>query len=304
MINSRISMKSFLLGFLFTVFVFSPAHAQDYDKVRIKTIKVENNIYMLSGAGGNIGISGGSDGVFMIDDQFAPLTEKIKEAVAVISDRPIRFLINTHWHYDHTGGNEKMGETGSIIIAHENVRKRLSTEQFMSFFRRKVPPIAKSGLPVITFTGDVTFHINDDEIYVFHAANAHTDGDAIIQFRKNNVFHMGDLFFSGMYPFIDLDAGGSVNGIIAAIEQVLPKMNASTKVIPGHGPLSGRRQLVAYLGMLTTLRDRIREEIKAGKGLEDVVAARPSKDLDPEWGRGFMKADAFVRILYNDLSGK
>lgn len=304
MINSRISMKSFLLGFLFTVFVFSPAHAQDYGKVRIKTIKVENNIYMLSGAGGNIGISGGSDGVFMIDDQFAPLTEKIKEAVAVISDRPIRFLINTHWHYDHTGGNEKMGETGSIIIAHENVRKRLSTEQFMSFFRRKVSPMAKSGLPVITFTGDVTFHINDDEIYVFHVANAHTDGDAIIQFRKNNVFHMGDLFFSGMYPFIDLDAGGSVNGIIAAIEQVLPKMNASTKVIPGHGPLSGRRQLVAYLGMLTTLRDRIREEIKAGKGLEDVVAAMPSKDLDPEWGRGFMKADAFVRILYNDLSGK
>ena len=304
MIKSRTGIKGFLLVLLLTTFVFSTVHAQDYDKVRIKTVKVENNVYMLLGAGGNIGISAGSDGVFMIDDQFAPLTEKIKEAVAAINDRPIRFLINTHWHYDHTGGNEKMGTMGSIIIAHENVRKRLSTEQFMSFFKRKVPPIAKSGLPVITFTGDVTFHINDDEIHVFHVENAHTDGDAIIHFRNNNVFHMGDIFFSGMYPFIDLDAGGSVNGIIDAIKKVLPKMDGSTKVIPGHGPLSTRSQLEAYLGMLTTLRDRIGQEIKAGKSLETVLAARPTKDLDPEWGKGFMKGDPFVSILFQDLSRK
>ncbi|UCH01271.1 MAG: MBL fold metallo-hydrolase [Deltaproteobacteria bacterium] len=295
-------MKGFLLSVLFTTILFSPVNARNYDKVQIKTIKVENNVYMLIGAGGNIGISTGADGIFMIDDQFAPLTEKIKGAVAAISDRPIRFLINTHWHYDHTGGNEKLGKMGSIIIAHENVRKRLSTEQFISFFKAKVPPKAKSGLPVISFTRDVTFHINEDEIHVFHVANAHTDGDAIIHFRKNNVIHMGDIFFSGMYPFVDLDAGGSVNGIIDAIKKVLPKMDESTKVIPGHSPLSTKSQLKAYLGMLTTLRDRIRKEIKAGKSLETIVATRPTKDLDPEWNKGIIKGDAFVKILYQDLS--
>lgn len=304
MISRRISIKSCLLPFLFTMILFSPVNAQEYDKVQIKTIKVENNVYMLIGAGGNIGISAGADGVFMIDDQFAPLTEKIKKAVAAISDRPIRFLINTHWHFDHTGGNENLGKMGSIIVAHENVRKRLSTEQFISFFKRKVPPKTKSGLPVITFTEDVTFHINEDEIYVFHVANAHTDGDSIIHFRKNNVIHMGDIFFSGMYPFIDVDAGGSVNGIIDAIKKVLPKMDGSTKVIPGHGPLSTKSQLKAYLGMLATLRDRVRQEIKAGKSLKALLASKPTKDLDPEWNKGIIKGDAFVNILYQDLSRK
>ena len=300
--NHRVGIKSFLLAVFFTAVLFSPVNAQNYDKVQIKTIKVENNVYMLMGAGGNIGISAGADGVFMIDDQFAPLTEKIKGAVAAISDSPIRFLINTHWHFDHTGGNEKLGKMGSIIVAHENVRKRLSTEQFISFFKAKVPPKAKSGLPVITFAGDVTFHINEDEIYVFHVANAHTDGDAIIHFRKNNVIHMGDIFFSGTYPFIDIDAGGSVNGIIDAIKEVLPKIDGSTKVIPGHGPLSTKSQLKVYLGMLTTIRDRIRKEIKAGKSLETLLAAKPTKDLDPEWSKGMIKGDAFVNILYQDLS--
>ena len=300
----RIVVKRILLSFLFISIFTSLGFAQNFDKVQIKSKKVADGVFMLIGSGGNIGISAGVDGVFMIDDQFAPLTQKIKRAVAAISDMPIRFVINTHWHYDHTGGNEKLGEMGSIIVAHENVRKRLSTEQFLTFFNTKVPPKTKSGLPVITFTRDVTFHLNGDEIYVFHVKNAHTDGDAVIHFSKNNVVHMGDIYFSGTYPFIDLDAGGSVNGIIDAINQVLPLMNSSTQVIPGHGPLSNRSQLVAYRGMLITIRDRILKAIKAGKGLEEVLNTSPTSDFDADWGKGFIKGNAFVKILYQDLSGK
>ena len=300
----RIVVKRILLSFLFISIFTSLGFAQNFDKVQIKSKKVADGVFMLIGSGGNIGISAGVDGVFMIDDQFAPLTQKIKRAVAAISDMPIRFVINTHWHYDHTGGNEKLGEMGSIIVAHENVRKRLSTEQFLTFFNTKVPPKTKSGLPVITFTRDVTFHLNGDEIYVFHVKNAHTDGDAVIHFSKNNVVHMGDIYFSGIYPFIDLDAGGSVNGIIDAINQVLPLMNSSTQVIPGHGPLSNRSQLVAYRGMLITIRDRILKAIKAGKGLEEVLNTSPTSDFDADWGKGFIKGNAFVKILYQDLSGK
>ena len=300
----RIVVKRILLSFLFISIFTSLGFAQNFDKVQIKSKKVADGVFMLIGSGGNIGISAGVDGVFMIDDQFAPLTQKIKRAVAAISDMPIRFVINTHWHYDHTGGNEELGEMGSIIVAHENVRKRLSTEQFLTFFNTKVPPKTKSGLPVITFTRDVTFHLNGDEIYVFHVKNAHTDGDAVIHFSKNNVVHMGDIYFSGIYPFIDLDAGGSVNGIIDAINQVLPLMNSSTQVIPGHGPLSNRSQLVAYRGMLITIRDRILKAIKAGKGLEEVLNTSPTSDFDADWGKGFIKGNAFVKILYQDLSGK
>lgn len=300
----KMSVKRILQSALIITVFTSFAHAQNFDKVQLETIKVAESVYMLVGLGGNIGISAGLDGVFMIDDQFAPLTEKITRAVAAISDGPIRFVINTHWHFDHTGGNEKLGESGSIIVAHENVRKRLSTEQFMTFFKASVPPKAKSGLPVITFTRDVTFHLNGDKIHVFHVTNAHTDGDAIIHFLKNNVVHMGDIFFSGMYPFIDLDAGGSVNGIIDAINQVLPRMNSATKVIPGHGPLSSKSQLEAYRRVLTTIKDRILKEIKVGKSLEEVLITRPTKDFEAEWAKGIIKGDAFVKILYQDLSRK
>jgi glyoxylase-like metal-dependent hydrolase (beta-lactamase superfamily II) len=277
-------------------------HAQDDEKIQIKTDKVAEGIYMLTGSGGNIGVFAGEDGVFMIDDQFAPLTAKIKAAIAAVSDQPIRFLINTHWHFDHTGGNENLGETGSIIVAHENVRKRLTTEQFVEFFQKKVPPQAKAGLPVITFTGGVTFHLNGDEVYVFHVEHAHTDGDAIIHFRHANVVHMGDILFAGMYPFIDLSSGGSINGIIKALNQVLPILNDTTHVIPGHGPLSSTAELIAYRDMLTTVRDRVSKQISKGKTLEDVLTSKPTKEYDKEWGLGMIQPDPFVTILYQDLS--
>jgi glyoxylase-like metal-dependent hydrolase (beta-lactamase superfamily II) len=287
---------------LFLVLTTTSVHAQDFENIQIETIKVTEGIYMLLGRGGNIGISAGDDGVFVIDDQFAPLTNKIKETIAAITDKPIRFVINTHWHADHTGGNENLGETGSIIVAHKNVRKRLTTEQFLEFFKKTVSPLDKPGLPVITFTGDLTFHLNDDEIYVFHVGNAHTDGDAIIYFRKANVVHMGDIYFSGMYPFIDLSSGGSINGMIKAVNQVLPMLDDTTRVIPGHGPVSNTAELKTYRDMLTTVRDRISQQINKGKRLEDVLSSGATKEYDKEWGQGIIQPHQFITILYKDLS--
>jgi glyoxylase-like metal-dependent hydrolase (beta-lactamase superfamily II) len=300
-VQKKISARLVLL--VLFLLVFAPfAYGQDFSKVEIKTIKVADGVYMLVGRGGNIGVSAGEDGVFMIDDQFAPLTDKIKNAVASISDKPIRFLLNTHWHPDHTGGNENLGKGGSVIVAHENVRKRLSTEQFMASFKRTIPPKPKGGLPVITFTKDLTFHLNGDEIFVFHVNHAHTDGDSIIFFRKTNVVHMGDTFFSGFYPFIDISSGGSINGIIDGANQVLPMIDNTTKVIPGHGRLSNKESLMAYRDMLTTIRDRISKHVKAGDSLDKTLASSPTQGFDATWGKGFIKPEAFVKIVYQSLS--
>jgi glyoxylase-like metal-dependent hydrolase (beta-lactamase superfamily II) len=274
---------------------------QDFSKVEMATTKVTDGVYMLAGAGGNIGVSTGEDGVFLIDDEYAPLTDRIKTAVAAISDKPIRFLLNTHWHGDHTGGNENLGQGGVLIVAHENVRKRMSVEQFIEAFGRKVPASPKLALPVVTFTDAVTFHLNGDEIRSFHVPPAHTDGDSIIHFKAANVLHMGDCFFNGMYPFIDVSSGGSVDGMIAAANQALGLADAGTKIIPGHGPLGEREALKAFRDMLVTVRSRIEPMRVAGKTLEQVQAAKPTADLDAKWGGGFLKADVFVGIVYQSL---
>lgn len=289
---------------LLLAFVHAPltAYSDEFDKVQIATIKVTDHIYMLQGEGGNIGVCAGDDGVFMIDDQFAPLTEKIQAAIAKISDREIRFLINTHYHFDHVGGNENIGKTGSVIVAHENVRNRMNTEQFIKFFNKKIPAYPPAALPVITFTEDLKFHLNNEETHVFHVQNAHTDGDAIIYFKNANVIHTGDIYFAGIYPFIDTSAHGSVDGMIRAANTILTLINDDTKVIPGHGPLSNKAELVKYVGMLTTLRERVNNYIAAGKTLAEIEKIGPSKEFDPEWGDGFLSPADFIRILYEDLS--
>jgi cyclase len=278
--------------------------ARNFDDVRIETQKVAAGVYMLVGSGGNIAISTGEDGTFMVDDQYAPLTDKIRAAVAAVTELPVEFVINTHWHGDHTGGNEQLGEAGAVIVAHENVRKRLSTEQFMEFFERTVPPEPKAALPVITFTRDLKFHLNGEEIVVFHVAHAHTDGDAIVHFKNANVVHMGDIFFNGSYPFIDLSAGGSIVGVIAAVETVLPMLDADTRIIPGHGALSDRSGLIAYRDMLTAVRDSVSSMVEAGRSLDEVIAARPTAEFDDDWGKGFMKPEQFTKIVYTSLAGK
>jgi glyoxylase-like metal-dependent hydrolase (beta-lactamase superfamily II) len=280
----------------------SSAFGQDYDKVQIKTVKTSGNVYMLMGSGGNLGVLAGDDGVFLVDDQFAPLTKKIKDAIGKISDKEIRFLINTHWHFDHVGGNENLGETGSVIIAHENVRKRMSTDQFIEFFQKKVPASPKVALPIITFTQDLMFHLNGEDIHVFHVNNAHTDGDSIVYFRNSNVIHTGDIYFAGIYPFIDTSSHGSVNGVIDAAQHILSIIDDKTKVIPGHGSLSNKAELSAYVDMLISMRAKITKQISDGKTLEEIQKTKPAQKFDEKWGHGMLTSDKFVQILYTDLS--
>lgn len=225
---------------------------QDFSRVQVTVVPVATGIYMLQGAGGNIGLSVG-DEAFVIDDQYAPLTAKIREAIATVTSKPVRFVVNTHWHGDHTGGNENLSMAGAIIVAHENVRRRMSVEQFMAAFNSRVPASPRKALPVVTFTDAISLYVNDDSIDVMHVERAHTDGDAIIVFRKANVVHMGDTYFNGGYPFIDLSSGGSIDGIIATADRVLASTNDSTKIIPGHGALGNRASLRQYRDVLVSL---------------------------------------------------
>ncbi|MGE5716360.1 MAG: MBL fold metallo-hydrolase [Acidobacteriota bacterium] len=276
----------------------------DFSKVEIKTEKLAEGVWMLTGAGGNIGVSAGADGVFLVDDQYAPLTAKIKAALATISDKPVRFVLNTHWHGDHVGGNENLGKAGVVVVAHDNVRKRMSSEQFIKVFNSKVPPSPAAALPLVTFADSISFHVNGDDVEAFHVPPAHTDGDSFVYFRKANVLHMGDTFFNGLYPFIDLSAGGSIAGMIGACDRGLSTGDASTKVIPGHGPAGSKADLKAFRDMLVASRDAVARLVKAGKTLDDVKAAKPTAALDEKWGKGFLKSDGWVSIVYADLSGK
>ena len=282
--------------------VSGAAYAQkDFSKVQIKTEKLSDTTYMMTGDGGNLGLSIGPDAVFVIDDQFAPLTPKIQAAIAALTKQPVKFVLNTHWHFDHTGGNENMGKAGALIVAHENVRKRMSVEGLIKFFGMKTPASPKAALPVVTFTRDVTFHINGDEVFAYHVANAHTDGDAIVYFKNSDVIHMGDTFFNRLYPFIDTSSGGKVDGMLAAVDQVLAVANDRTKIIPGHGPLGNKADLNAYRDMLATVSGRIKVLIKSGKSLDDVQAAKPTAEFDAVWGKGFLSPQQWVEMLYENL---
>jgi glyoxylase-like metal-dependent hydrolase (beta-lactamase superfamily II) len=265
------------------------AAAQEPGEVVIEAHRVAPGVYMLTGQGGNMGLSVGADGAFLIDDQFAPLTERILATVADLTPEPVRFVVNTHWHGDHTGGNENLGDAGAIVFAHENVRKRMSTEQFMAAFNRTVPAAPEGALPVVTFTESITFHWNDDELHVVHVEPAHTDGDSIIHFRQANVIHMGDTFFAGMYPFIDVGRDGSIAGMVKAADRGLELADERTKIIPGHGRLSDAAGLAAYRDM-------------QGRSRDEVIAAKPTRDLDAKWGGGFMKPDVWVGIVYDAMT--
>ena len=292
----------YFLVFL-SVLVLPCAQAQEdkFAGVEIKTHQVVPGIYMLVGKGGNIGVSAGADGVFMIDDQFAPLTDRITAAVAALSDQPIRFLVNTHWHGDHTGGNENLGNQGVLIVAHDNVYVRMSGDTEIAAFNTVVPASPKVALPVITFNDNVTFRLNGEEISVVHYRNSHTDGDSVIHFRNANVIHTGDIWFNGFYPFIDVSSAGSIDGIISSVKTLLALTDDNTRIIPGHGPLSDKQGLQGYLEMLETVRDRMNKLIAEGISLEEIIELKPNADYDAALGNGFINPEQFLRILYSDL---
>jgi len=281
-----------------------PIHAQDRDfaSVEITVKPIRAGISMLTGAGGNMAVSTGEDGVFLVDDQFAPLTGKITAAIREIQDEPVRFVVNTHWHGDHTGGNENFGEGGAVIVAHDNVRRRLSVEQFQKLRGRTIPASPESALPVITFPDTVTFHLNGEDVQVFHVPPAHTDGDSIVHFQGADVLHAGDIFFNGTYPFIDVDSGGSIEGMIDAQQRILSLCGDDSVIIPGHGQIANATDLRKARQMLMTVRDRVRSAIARGTSLEEFIATDPLADLNGKWGGGFIEPSRMLAIVYADLS--
>lgn len=280
------------------------AAQQNFDAVQVTSQQLAPRVFALFGSGGNMGLLVGDDGAVLIDDQYAPLSDKIRAAIAKLTDKPVRFIVNTHLHGDHTGGNEAFGKSGAVIVAHDNVRKRLSTSQFSQRFNRTTPPSPYAALPVVTFAEDLTLHLDGDSIRVVHVPPAHTDGDAFIYFAKANVIHMGDTFTNGSYPFVDVSSGGTIDGYLTAADRVLAIANDQTRIIPGHGAVASKADLQEFRRVVGTIRDRVAAMVKQGKSLTEVAAAKPTAEWDATWGKGFMTPDVFLDIVYNDVKSR
>ncbi|MFN2258816.1 MAG: MBL fold metallo-hydrolase [Parasphingopyxis sp.] len=296
-------MKRFAPLAALSLAIAAPAAAQEADRfaeVEIRVEQVAPGIAVLFGAGGNIGVSYGEDGTVLIDDQYAPLTERIEAAIAGLGAAPVRFLINTHWHGDHTGGNENFGEAGALIMAHDNVRTRLAAGLEESPFGA-IPPAPEAALPVVTYHDGVKLHLNGDTVHAIHMHNGHTDGDSVILWENANVVHVGDLYFKDVtLPFIDRGSGGSAQGMLAAVERVLEMTDAETRIIPGHGPMATRADLQAYRDMLHTVIERVRSEIDAGKSLDEIQALGIADAYAVDGG--FIDAPTFIGFVHDSLT--
>jgi cyclase len=292
-------MKTVVSALALSLCLVAPVAAQDVSNVEIKAQQLAPGVAVLFGAGGNIGVSYGEDGTVLVDDQFAPLTEKIQKAVADLGAQPVKFLINTHWHFDHSGGNENLGKAGAIIMAHDNVRIRLAAGATVA--GNVVPPAAKAALPIITYADGLKLHLNGEEVRVIHVDPAHTDGDSIIHWTKSNVIHMGDTFMLQIsFPFVDVGSGGNVRGFVAAADKVLAIADDQTKIIPGHGAMATKADLQNHRNMIATVIAKVEAGIKAGKTLDQIKASNPTDGFGVN-PKGFISADAFVETVYNQV---
>ena len=291
---------SCMIVWAWTVLVF----AQAPQEVQINVTKLGQNLHLLqdSGGMGNSVALTGEDGALLTDTKVEASVDGLLAEVEKLGGGPLRFTILTHWHFDHVGGNQKVAKTGAVIVSHENVRHQMSIPHDMKLLNNKVAPSPEAALPQMTFAREIVFHMNGETVKVFHLAPGHTDGDAVVHFQKANVIQMGDLYFEGLYPYIGIYSGGSINGMIEVIQQLLPMMDEHTKVVPGHGPLSNKAKLQAYVAMLATIRDNVAGLIRDGKTLEAAIAAKPTRAFDEKWGKGFLPPDRFAELVYMDLS--
>ena len=294
-------MRSLLLVMIFLGSINS-ASAQD-KAVEFTTFQLSDTVYMLTGSGGNVGISAGEDGLYIIDDQVKPVTTQLLQAIRKISNQPIRFVINTHYHGDHTGGNETIGGAGAVIIAHDNIRKRMTTEQVSTFRQSTTPPYAEEALPLVTFNDRMSLHLNGETATAYYVANGHTDGDSIIHFPASNVIHMGDMYFNNLYPYVDLEAGGSIQGMVVAADLALSMADESTRIIPGHGPLAMTEDLKNYRDFLIKASTNVQALIDQDMNLQQIIAAKPTEEWDETLGKIWITPVQFVTFIYNSLEG-
>jgi glyoxylase-like metal-dependent hydrolase (beta-lactamase superfamily II) len=280
------------------------APGANFAEAPIKTQELSRGLHLLTGPGGNIAVVTGKDGAAVIDSGIPPRAAAVQTAVADLSGKTVRFLLNTHWHFDHVGGNEAFAKAGAVIVAHHNVRKRMAAEQTIAFMNMKVPPSPAQALPIVTFGDSGTVHLDNTVIEALYIPTAHTDTDAAYRLPAADVVHAGDLFFNGFYPFIDFSTGGTLDGMITGLKRVLDLAGGETKIIPGHGPLARKPELKAFRDMLQDVRDRVKPLIEAGKSQAEVVAAKPTRELDDKWAKGFLTGDRFVEMLYQGMTAK
>ncbi len=302
------SLVFLLFGILIVVGIISVINGvygqeeQEKNDFSFNITQITDSIYMLAGGGGNIGVSVGDDGIFLIDDKYNNVTDEMLNAIREISDKPIKFIINTHWHPDHVGGNVELGKADSIVISHDNTRERLATEQFSSLRNTTIDPLPEAGLPIITFSDEITFYFNNDVINIIHIPNAHTDGDAVVHFNTSNVIHVGDIISDTYFPFIDLPAGGSIEGIINGVEKmILPLANEQTKIIVGHGNVSTKDDIISSLNMLKDIHNTISDAVMQNKTLEQVHEIKPTKEYDEQYGDGSINSTRFTELIYDSL---
>jgi len=289
---------------LATLLLAATLQAQDWSQVKIHPTKITDNMYVLSGGGGNVALLIGDDAALLVDATCAEIADKLVAAVESLTDKPIRLVINTHWHFDHVGGNEALTRAGATIIAHEAVRTRMEKQNYITGVDRDIPPSPPDALPTTTFTDKLVLHFAGEEIRVMHVDPAHTDGDSFVYFARADVLHLGDTCFSGMYTFFDVNAGGSLDGIIQALDKALKIATDKTQIIPGHGGPLNKPGLAEYRNMLTTVRDRVRTLIKDGKSRDEVIAAKPTADLDARWGKTWLTADLWVGLIYDGMTAQ